>query len=125
MDGLSGNDEQAKDLADAINNGVQIAAGVIDLSNPVILYSRGLISPSLAHARPNPMSRTTAIEFDVPKAGPVTVAIYDVRGRLVRILLAVRLDAGRKQVHWDCSDESGRRLESGIYFYRVESGRTG
>ena len=70
---------------------------------------------------PNPFNPTTTITFAVPKAGDVTLAIYNLRGRLVRTLAEGPLAAGRHKIVWDGNDSRGQRVASGIYVYRLET----
>lgn len=51
----------------------------------------------------------------------VSLAIYDVRGRLVRTLVEGKLEAGRHSVVWDGKDTSGRAVASGIYFTTLQT----
>lgn len=79
-------------------------------------------------AVPNPFNPRTAIRFTLPAAGRVTVAVYDVAGRLVRTLLDEDRPAGAHAAVWNGLDEGGRAASAGVYFYRVECGtdnRTG
>jgi len=72
---------------------------------------------------PNPFNPTTTIRFDLAADGPVALRIYDVAGRLVRTLINGPGKAGGNQaVTWDGLNESGERVSSGIYFYRLEAG---
>jgi hypothetical protein len=75
---------------------------------------------------PNPFNPQTSISFTVPgtegQAEPVRLAVYSMRGRLVRMLLDKEIESGRHVVVWDGHDESGREVSSGIYLYRLESG---
>ncbi len=88
---------------------------------------QGVPPPSPVVNAPNPFGSLTAIEFDVPAStageAAVSVTIYDVAGRLVRRLLDGRLPTGRHGVTWDCRDDRGAELSSGVYFARVVSGR--
>jgi hypothetical protein len=72
--------------------------------------------------RPNPFNPSTTIDFEVPGEGarPVSIAVYDVSGRLVRNLLAGPVTAGRHTVQWDGRGMNGRVLGTGTYFVRVE-----
>jgi hypothetical protein len=70
---------------------------------------------------PNPFNPSTTIRFDLPSAGPVRLAIYDVGGRLVRHLAQGQLPAGTHTVVWDGRDSAGRGVSSGAYFARVEA----
>jgi flagellar hook assembly protein FlgD len=49
----------------------------------------------------------------------VDLAVFDLRGRLVRTLVATELAAGRHTVAWNGRDEGGRNVPSGTYFYRL------
>jgi immune inhibitor A len=76
----------------------------------------------LSQNRPNPMNPLTTIAFSLPSEDHVRLAVYDVRGRLVRILLDSAYPAGEWGVTWDGTDDAGRASPSGIYLYRMESG---
>jgi hypothetical protein len=75
---------------------------------------------------PNPFNPSTSITYEVrtPDLGsvPVSMAVYDVRGRLVRRLVDGRRTAGIYTVRWNGRDERGLGVESGIYIFRVQSG---
>jgi flagellar hook assembly protein FlgD len=65
----------------------------------------------------------TTISFDLPHASGVRLRIYDVAGRMVRLLIDDRPhEAGRYSVRWDGSNHNGRRVSSGVYFYRLDAG---
>ena len=69
---------------------------------------------------PNPFNPMTTISFSVPEnAGVVSLAIYDVSGRLVRHLENSQLSAGQYSRVWDGRDATGRTVSSGAYFYRL------
>jgi subtilisin-like proprotein convertase family protein len=68
---------------------------------------------------PNPFNPRTKISFDLAAAGPVRLDIFDVRGRLVRLLANGDLPAGRHSLLWDGRNESGGETASGLYFYRL------
>jgi uncharacterized protein (DUF362 family) len=70
---------------------------------------------------PNPFNPTTVLTYDVASAGQVTIQVFDVSGRLIRMLLDVHKEVGRHQVAWDGKDASGSAVPSGIYFYRMKT----
>ena len=71
---------------------------------------------------PNPFRPSTVIQFDLVESCPVTLQVFDYRGRLVRRLLAdVFRNAGPNEVSWDATDDNGRRVSPGVYFYRVDA----
>lgn len=80
---------------------------------------------SLAAPAPNPFNPRCTCRFILDRDQDVTVAVFDVRGRLVRQLLDGRRSAGEHQVVWDGRDRAGRDLPSGVYLVQVrgEQGR--
>lgn len=70
--------------------------------------------PTLAPNYPNPFNPVTTIAFTLPQAGPARLAVYDVLGREVAVLVDDDLPAGRHTVAFD-----GRHLASGLYLYRL------
>jgi hypothetical protein len=63
---------------------------------------------------PNPFNPSTLLRYQLPKAGLVTVMLYDGIGREVRVLQAGRQQAGYYQLTID-----GTNLASGLYFCRI------
>jgi len=77
---------------------------------------------ALAQNLPNPFNPRTTIEFALPRAEPVRLAIYSVDGRLVRTLVDEVRQAGQHAVTWDGRDRHGRGVATGSYFYALEAG---
>lgn len=86
----------------------------------------------LGAAFPNPFNPSTTVPFNVPeRLGPthVQLDVLDLRGRLVRTLLAAQRPAGSHQIVFDGRDDAGNVLPSGAYLVRLrvdgqESSRT-
>jgi len=57
----------------------------------------------------------------LPRPGMASLRIFDVRGRLVRSLLAQALAAGPHTMIWDGRDHEGRRMPSGLYLLRLDA----
>ncbi len=76
----------------------------------------------LRQNHPNPFNPRTTIEYDLPGAGAVRLAVFDLAGRLVRTLIDASLPQGSYEVVWDGRDESGREVGSGSYLARLEFG---
>ena len=74
---------------------------------------------------PNPVSGAnsgTRIAFQLPTSGHVNLNIYDVAGRRVRALANGNFNAGARSVFWDGVNDSGQKVASGVYLYRLEMG---
>ena len=81
------------------------------------------LSLALHQNTPNPFNPSTSISYDVAApGGVVTIAVYDVAGRLVRTLVAGAERPGKKGVTWDGRDDRGESVASGVYFYRLTAG---
>lgn len=79
----------------------------------------GLRSELLGN-HPNPFNPRTTISFELARAGQVRLSIYDVAGRLVRVLLDEQRRAGGHEVDWNGRDDLGHRVSSGLYYSRLE-----
>jgi len=71
---------------------------------------------------PNPFNPKTTIAFTLPETGDVSLEVFDVAGRKVATLLDGQLDAGPHRVEWNGVSDSGERVASGVYFYRLTAG---
>lgn len=72
---------------------------------------------SLGAAYPNPFNSRTVIPFSLGAAVTVKLAVYDLSGRQVALLVNGRREAGAHSVAFDAS-----RLTTGIYLYRLDAG---
>ncbi len=70
---------------------------------------------------PNPFNPRTTISYDLPRAARVRLTVYDVTGQCMRVLVDERKQAGAHRVLWDATNETGRGMPSGMYFYRIEA----
>jgi len=81
------------------------------------------IATKLMTAFPNPFNPNTNIRYSLKEAGKVNIDIYNVKGQLVRSFIAEHANPGYYQVSWDGKDNSGNPAASGIYMYRMTSGK--
>ncbi len=72
---------------------------------------------------PNPFNPSTTIRFSLAGPGHTSLRVYDVAGRLVRSLVDDTLDDGMHEIPWDGTNERGDVAASGVYFYRLVTGR--
>jgi hypothetical protein len=70
--------------------------------------------------QPNPFNPRTTIKFDLPVAGTVRLAVFDLAGRLMRTLVGEDMSPGSHEVLWDGRDVAGREVGSGTYLARLE-----
>lgn len=66
--------------------------------------------------RPNPARAEVAFGIDLPREAPVRLEVFGVNGRCVAHLVGRTLPAGRHEVRWQATDDSGRPLAPGVYF---------
>jgi len=79
----------------------------------------------LAAPRPNPFVSTTRLQFDLARAGRVSLAVYDALGRRVKELVPdTSMPAGRFAIDWNGTDGSGHRVPGGVYFVHLLAGGT-
>ena len=78
---------------------------------------------TLYQNHPNPFNPTTTIEYYVPAQVHVRVAIYDVSGRQIKNLVDGIREKGFHKTEWNGTDEQGKPVTSGVYFYRLISGK--
>ena len=76
----------------------------------------------IASIQPNPFNPRTTIEFELHNPQHVTLTIFDLRGRIVRELIAERRGIGRYREVWDGIDADGHRVATGVYFLRLIAG---
>ena len=75
---------------------------------------------------PNPFNPTTQITYTLPASAarePVRLEVFDVAGRLVRVLVDGLQEPGTHQVTWDGADAAGVPVASGVYLSRLHAGR--
>ena len=96
------------------STGVDVTTGVDD-GDPVHVNSLGQNTP-------NPFNPVTTIRFSLAEKGHVRVAVYDVDGRQVRVLVDEEREAGPHSLTWDGKNDAGQGLASGVYFVRYRAG---
>jgi len=70
---------------------------------------------------PNPFNPQTVITYTIPRSSHVRLAVYDLLGKRIRLLLDESKQAGRHQAAWDGTNEKGEAVASGNYLYRLDA----
>ncbi len=72
--------------------------------------------------QPNPCNPRTVVRYSLPGSAVAHLRAYDIRGCLVRTLVAADEPAGPHELAWDGRDDAGAALPSGTYVLRLEAG---
>jgi hypothetical protein len=80
------------------------------------------LSDQLQQNYPNPFNPSTTIAFQTKNEGGVKLAVYNLKGQLVRVLQDGIAAKGKHNVVWDGLDSNGSRVSSGLYLYRLQTG---
>lgn len=70
---------------------------------------------------PNPFNPSTVVKYALPEPSLVTIAVYDINGRQVRVLQDGHQAAGYENLVWNGMDERGRPVGTGLYFCRLQA----
>lgn len=95
--------------------------GSVQIGNPSDAGAQPVTGVAAPHAAPNPFSARTVLR--TVAGGPqASAAVFDARGRLVRSLARVPVEAGRASVEWNGLDDAGALVQGGVYWIVVTSG---
>jgi len=76
----------------------------------------------LSQNAPNPASGKTSIDYQIAQPGHVKLKIFNSLGQLVKTLVDKQQMPGKYDIVWNGLNQSGNKVPSGIYFYRLETG---
>ncbi|MFA6572066.1 MAG: T9SS type A sorting domain-containing protein [Bacteroidota bacterium] len=68
---------------------------------------------------PNPFQELTNIEFEIAVPGNVEVYIFDYIGNMIQKLECANCQAGVNFLQWNCINQNGNQVNSGVYFYEI------
>ena len=71
---------------------------------------------------PNPFNAGTIISFELEKTQEVNLSIYNTLGQKVNTVFNGCLESGRHNLRWSGDDNSGRRVNSGVYYCQLQTG---
>jgi len=72
------------------------------------------VNPNIITCYPNPFNQRLALDFTLPEAADIQLAVYDIQGREIQALGAGHWASGKHSVVWDASGQA-----SGVYFVRL------
>ena len=70
---------------------------------------------------PNPFNPVTEISYSITRPSYVKMNIYNIYGQRVKILVDRFESEGIHTITWDSTDDNGREVSSGIYFYQLST----
>ncbi len=91
--------------------------GTYEYSEEIEIDVGGPLTFSLEQNYPNPFNPSTNIKYNVPENGFVKLAVYNLVGEEVNVLVNGQVNAGFYEIEFDAS-----KLPSGVYFYRLTAG---
>lgn len=81
------------------------------------------LQTQLFSAFPNPFNPSTNLRYSMKEAGDVRIDVFNAKGQLLKSFNNNHNAPGYYQVNWDGRDANGRQVSTGVYFYRMTSGK--
>jgi len=92
--------------------------GVVSVSN-----ENEILNIKLIGNYPNPFNPQTVIKYQLSNEMPVEINIYNIKGQKVRTLINELKEAGSHSIVWNGDDDEKHPVSSGVYFYRMVTGK--
>jgi len=70
---------------------------------------------------PNPVTHSTVLNFSLSQPGHAQLFVYDISGRLVKVLMDRECNAGQQTLTWDGTDSVGKPIANGVYTVMLSS----
>ncbi len=100
--------------------------GVVGNSDNQVNHPKFILSQNY----PNPFNpsgskrgNSTTISFTIPTDGNVNLAVYNIKGQKLKTLTNQEYSKGNHRIIWNGKDDNNRTISSGVYFYRLKSGK--
>jgi hypothetical protein len=78
---------------------------------------------ALFSAFPNPFNPSTNLRYSMKEPGDVRIDVFNAKGQLLKSFNNSHTVPGYYQVNWNGKDSNGRNVSTGVYFYRMTSGK--
>jgi len=70
---------------------------------------------------PNPVTNNSIVIFNLSESSDVKLSVYNINGQLVSLLIDKNMDIGIYQFNWSVTDNSGKKLDAGIYLMKLQT----
>ncbi len=101
--------------------------GIFKVGDNVTAIEEAQIIPDkfeVSQNYPNPFNPSTMIKYGIPESQFVTLKIYNMLGQEVTTLVNNEVEAGVHNISWNGLDDSGSKVSTGTYIYRVVAGNS-
>ncbi|MFL3013624.1 MAG: T9SS type A sorting domain-containing protein [Candidatus Neomarinimicrobiota bacterium] len=112
-------------IIDDVNYSDYLYSSLFDCISASTLGSENEINPTvfkLYQNHPNPFNPTTKIRYQLAKNSHVKISIYNMMGKLVKILADEVQSSGFRSIQWNGKNSNNDKVSSGVYFYSIQSG---
>jgi len=109
-------------ISSLFQNHQQNLIAIRDEVNAVEPPGTEILNYRLEQNYPNPFNSFTTIRYALPKLSKISLKIYNLSGQRVKTLIEEEQGSGWKTVNWDGTDDNGKELSSGVYFYKMQAG---
>lgn len=96
----------------------KVGDNVTAVEEPTIIPEKFDVSQNY----PNPFNPSTVINYSIPNKEFVTIRIYNMLGQEIKTLVSKQMNAGIYNVTWNGTNDSGVKVATGSYIYRVAAG---
>jgi plastocyanin len=72
------------------------------------------------HLYPNPFLSNLSMSFTLKESETIKISIYDLTGKIVKVLANSNFEKGDHVISWDGKNETGENVNHGLYFYMIE-----
>ena len=95
------------------------------LNNSLTANGKNIITPTtwaLYQNYPNPFNPSTILSYNLHEDAFVTISVFDMYGKVVKTLVNNKKNSGFHSIHWNATNNQGKSVSAGVYFYRIEIG---
>jgi hypothetical protein len=127
----SGSEYSFKDISTLPGQAYLYRLGAKDDNNVIEWYGPVLVNTPAAadiysyslKAMPNPFNSNCQIRYSTNRQERMALKVYDICGHLVKTIFDEVKQPGSYAANWTGTDDNGRNLANGVYFYRLTSGQ--